>query len=257
MADQTSENEEPRGRGKGRDSLSARIYSILHTRILNGEYTVNQKLPTEAVMTEEFRVSRPVLREALDLLREDGLIYSRQGAGSFVKVGEKQTLGFSKIETIADIQRCYEFRLSIEPIAAYNASIRHSEASLNEIQTALDLMEAATTNHVHKEDADYAFHVAISKACNNHYFESSMRALRDHIHAGMRMHGQSLMDDSVVSLESVFKEHQGIFDAIKRKEPEQAKQLLFQHIKHSRDRLFEGRLLDLSMSSDMSNQGYF
>ena len=118
-------------------------------------------------------------------------------------------------------------------------------------------MEAATTNHMHKEDADYTFHVAISKACNNHYFEASMGALRDHIHAGMRMHGQSLLDDSIFSLESVFKEHLGIFDAIKRKEPELAKQLMFQHIKHSRDRLFEGRLLDLSMSDDTSTQAYF
>ena len=54
-----------------------------------------------------------------------------------------------------------------------------------------------------------------------------MGALRDHIHAGMRMHGQSLLDDSVFSLESVFKEHLGIFDAIKRREPELAKELMF------------------------------
>ncbi|WP_319496046.1 FadR/GntR family transcriptional regulator [uncultured Cohaesibacter sp.] len=248
MTDQISGDEEAKGKGRGRDPLSTRIYNLLHTRISNGEYTENQKLPTEAVMTEEFGVSRPVLREAMDRLREEGLIYSRQGAGSFVKVGQKRSLGFSKIETIADIQRCYEFRLSIEPIAAYNASIRRSEASLEEIQSALDLMEAATTNHVHKEDADYAFHIAISKACNNHYFEASMCALRDHIHAGMRMHGQSLMDDSVFSLESVFKEHKGILEAITRQEPELAKQLMFRHIEHSRDRLFEGRLLDLSIT---------
>nr|WP_321981876.1 FadR/GntR family transcriptional regulator [uncultured Cohaesibacter sp.] len=254
MKDQIIENDELKGKGKARDSLSSRIYNLLHTRISSGEYTENQKLPTEAVMTEEFGVSRPVLREALDRLREEGLIYSRQGAGSFVKVGQKQTLGFSKIETIADIQRCYEFRLSLEPIAAYNASMRRSDSSLQEIQSALSLMETATTNHVHKEDADYAFHVAISKACNNHYFEASMGALRDHIHAGMRMHGQSLLDDSVFSLESVFKEHLGIFDAIKRREPELAKELMFQHIKHSRDRLFEGRLLDLSITDDGANQ---
>ena len=230
-----------------RSSLAERVYNLLHTRISNGDYQENQKLPTEAVMAEEFGVSRPVLRGALDRLREEGLIYSRQGAGSFVKVQREKMLGFSKVETIADIQRCYEFRLSLEPDAAYAASQRRNEHALDEIQTALNLMEQATTHLRHQEDADYAFHIAISKACNNHYFEASMGALREHIHAGMKMHGQSLMDDAVFNLEFVFNEHRGIYNAIKERDAELARDLMRKHIEHSRDRLFEGRLLDLSL----------
>ncbi|PLW79222.1 FadR/GntR family transcriptional regulator [Cohaesibacter celericrescens] len=235
------------GKGKGRSSLSERVYNLLHTRISNGDYKENQKLPTEAVMVDEFGVSRPVLRGALDRLREEGLIYSRQGAGSFVKVQNNKALGFSKVETIADIQRCYEFRLSLEPDAAYYASLRRNDASIAEIDAALHLLEQATTHLTHKEDADYAFHIAIAKACNNHYFEASMGALREHIHAGMKMHGQSLMDDAVFNLEFVFKEHVGIHTAIKDRNAELARQLMREHIEHSRDRLFGGSLLDLSL----------
>jgi GntR family transcriptional repressor for pyruvate dehydrogenase complex len=59
-------------------------------------------------------VSRPILRTALARLKTEGMIVSRQGAGSFVRDRATTTLGFSPVETIADIQRCYEFRLTIE-----------------------------------------------------------------------------------------------------------------------------------------------
>lgn len=74
-----------------------------------------------------------------------------------------------------------------------------------------------------------------------------MGALREHIHAGMKMHGQSLMNDAVFNLEYVFREHLGIYNAIKDRDAEQARALMRKHIEHSRDRLFEGRLLDLSL----------
>ncbi len=235
------------GKGKGKSSLSDRVYNLLYTRISNGDYQENQKLPTEAVMAEEFGVSRPVLRSAMDRLRDKGLIYSRQGAGSFVKVQHNKTLSYAKVETIADIQRCYEFRLSMEPQAAYYAAMRRNEEALSEIEAALELMDQATHNLTHKEDADYAFHIAIAKACNNHYFEASMGALREHIHVGMKMHGQSLMDDASSSLGRVFNEHVGICDSIRNKDADLAQKLMTLHIEHSRDRLFEGRLLDLAL----------
>ncbi|WP_142846817.1 FadR/GntR family transcriptional regulator [Telmatospirillum sp. J64-1] len=234
-------------KAKGRSSLSDRIYHLLFSRISSGSYPPNQKLPTENALAQEFGVSRPVLRLAMDRLRSEGLIYSRQGAGSFVRAQPNSTLGFAKVETIADIQRCYEFRLTIEPEAAYYAALRRSPAILNEMQEVLELLSAATGNLTHREDADYAFHIAITRAGNNHYYEAAMRALRDHIHVGMKMHGQSLMSEAQVGLERVFREHVAIFEAIRDKDAERARELMRNHIISSRDRLFEGRLLDLSL----------
>ena len=57
--------------------------------------------------------------DSLGRLKTEGMIISRQGAGSFVRDRAATTLGFSPVETIADIQRCYEFRLTIEPDAAF------------------------------------------------------------------------------------------------------------------------------------------
>jgi len=231
-----------------RPGLADRVYHLLYSRISNGDYPANQKLPSEKTLADEFGVSRPVLRVALERLREQGLVHSRQGAGSFVREVRTVPLGFARVETIADIQRCYEFRICIETCAARLAAGRLNEEALEEIGTALSLMEGATDSLTHREDADFAFHLAVAKAANNQYFEASMRALREHIYVGMKLHGQSLMTDGAKGLKEVFGEHSAIFAAIRDGDGESAERLMRGHLAHSRDRLFGGALIDLSRS---------
>ena len=231
-----------------RPGLADRVYHLLYSRISNGDYPANQKLPSEKMLADKFGVSRPVLRVALERLREQGLVHSRQGAGSFVREVRTVPLGFARVETIADIQRCYEFRICIETCAARLAAGRLNEEALEEIGTALSLMEGATDSLTHREDADFAFHLAVAKAANNQYFEASMRALREHIYVGMKLHGQSLMTDGAKGLKEVFGEHSAIFAAIRDGDGESAERLMRGHLAHSRDRLFGGALIDLSRS---------
>ena len=228
--------------------LADRVYHVMHSRIANGAYAADQRLPSENELAIELAVSRPVLRAALERLRTEGLIYSRQGAGSFVRPREeRQGLGYSPVETIADIQRCYEFRLTIEPDAAFYAAQRRNQGILDELSQVLELLSDATSQHSHREDADYAFHMAITAASNNHYYEASMKALREHIHVGMRLHGRSLMNERSAGLEHVFGEHMGIYEAIRDRDAEAARSRMRAHIESSRNRLFEDRLFDLSL----------
>ncbi|MDP3195644.1 FadR/GntR family transcriptional regulator [Tabrizicola sp.] len=244
------------GRNSGRhDTVVERPKSLLladivHDRIrraiLNGEYAADERLPGENVLAEQHQVSRPVVRSALSRLRDEGLITSRQGAGSFVSAPvTPKPLAFQPLETIADLQRCYEFRLTLEPAAAALAAGRRGEKELAEIETCLQIMRDATERRSHREDADFDFHLAITTAANNQYFETSMRALREHIAVGMKFHGLSLQTVRG-GLDHVLDEHANIFDAISRGEAEKAREAMHIHITGSRDRLFEGRLLDLS-----------
>ena len=230
---------------RAKPGLADRVYHLLYSRISNGDYSANQKLPSEKILADEFGVSRPILRLALERLRDQGLIHSRQGAGSYVREVKSVPLGFARVETIADIQRCYEFRICIETMAARLAAGRRSGETLEEIATALSLMQGATDSQTHREDADFAFHLAIAKAANNQYFEASMRALREHIYVGMKLHGQSLMTDGAKALKTVFGEHSAIYDAIRDGDANGAERLMQAHLAHSRDRLFGGTLIDL------------
>ena len=222
------------------------VYDSLRRAIANGGYAEDERLPGENDLAAQFEVSRPVIRSALKRLRTDGLVTSRQGSGSYVSANAPaKPLAFQPLETIADLQRCYEFRLTIEPAAAAMAAKRHSPADLAEIDKLLQMMRDATERRSHREDADFGFHLAITAAANNQYFETSMRALKDHIAVGMKFHGLSLQTVRG-GLDHVLQEHDEIFRAISRGEAETARAAMAAHVGGSRDRLFEGRLLDLS-----------
>ncbi|NYZ14354.1 FadR family transcriptional regulator [Azospirillum sp. RWY-5-1] len=246
--DDTLDDDRSGGARARQSPLAQRVYQLLLTMINAGDYQPDQKLPGEHELASQFLVSRPIVREALGRLRDEGLIYSRQGAGSFVKKrgNGSRVLGYAPVETIADIQRCYEFRLTIEPDHAYFAALRWNDPALDAIAAALELMHDATKAHLHREDADYAFHCAVAHATNNHYYTASMLALKDHIAVGMKFHGVSLMGPKS-GLAGVFEEHKGIFEAIRHRDAEAARDLMRRHLEGSRDRIFEGKVLDLSL----------
>lgn len=229
--------------------LVQRVHHQLRARIASGEYAANTRLPGEHDLAALYGVSRPVIREALRRLRDDGLVFSRQGAGSFVRGSEPEqgkALAFAPVGTIADVQRCYEFRLEVEPANAFYAAKRHNDVALAAIGRALELMRDTTRAHGHREDADYAFHIAIAEAANNYFFLSSMQALKDHINVGMKLHGLSLLGPAG-GLVGVLDEHDAIFAAIRDRKEVEARDAMRRHIQGSYDRLFEGKVLDLSL----------
>ncbi len=229
-------------------TLADRVYDHLVEQIASGAYAPEARLPTEHELADFFDVSRPIVRDALSRLREDGLIYSRQGSGSYVRARRKELrpLGYARVETVADIQRCYEFRITIEPDAAFLAARRRNAEATEVIKRALDEMGDATRLKKHRAEADFAFHLAIAEAANNHYYSTSLSALKEHIAVGMKLHGISLMGPTP-SLAHVFEEHEAIFAAIKNGEAETARDLMKRHLEGSRDRMFEGQVLDLRL----------
>jgi GntR family transcriptional repressor for pyruvate dehydrogenase complex len=225
--------------GTARKSLADLVFERMHRAIKSGSYQPDERLPTEHDLAIEFEVSRPIVREALRRLREQGFIYSRRGAGSFVRaVGMKQPLGFGQLENVADLLNCYEFRLTLEPAAAEAAAMRHTPTALASIREALELMRDATNRQAHREDADFQFHLAIARAANNTYFSTAMEALKDHIAVGMRFHGVSVKRDTA-GLSRVFAEHEAIATAIAAGEGVRAKELMHAHLTGSRARLFQ------------------
>lgn len=227
--------------------LGEAVYRAILTGIAEGQYAPNNRLPSEHDLAAKFQVSRPVVRAALDRLRREGTIVSRRGAGSFVRASEgKRALGFAPVESIADIQRCYEFRLTIEPDAAFHAAARRDRSALHKIEAAFDVLVVATRQGQHREDADFAFHHAIAEASNNHYYAASLEALRSHIAVGMKIHGRSLLGPNS-GLRGVLEEHELILHAIRNGEADDARNGMAAHVRTSRDRLFGGRLLDLSL----------
>ena len=61
--------------------LSAQIASKIRDLIVEGRLIVNERLPSEAELSEQFSVSRSTVREALKRLAAQSLIRTQRGAG--------------------------------------------------------------------------------------------------------------------------------------------------------------------------------
>jgi DNA-binding GntR family transcriptional regulator len=60
------------------------IAAILRRRITAGKYPPDTRIPTESELVEEFEVARSTARRAVEVLREEGLIYTVPNRGSYV-----------------------------------------------------------------------------------------------------------------------------------------------------------------------------
>jgi GntR family transcriptional repressor for pyruvate dehydrogenase complex len=67
-----------------RSSLSEAVYDQLSAHILDGRFPAGEALPAERVLTAELGVNRGAVREAIQRLKEAGLVETRHGEGSRV-----------------------------------------------------------------------------------------------------------------------------------------------------------------------------
>lgn len=222
-------------------SLSSVVYENILSSIISGDFLVNQKLPTEADLCERYSVSRPVLRDALARLREDNLIVSRRGSGSYViNRPDSAVLEFARINSIADIQRCFEFRTNVESGAAGLAAIRRTAEQLDTIWTRYEAINNANIKQDRATNEDFEFHLAITEAANNHYYATVLKSLNKSIKKGMNItRGLSLLAPED-RLKIVQDEHLAVINAIVEKDQIKATACMRTHLENARRRMFEG-----------------
>lgn len=67
-----------------KQSLYIQIAQQLRSRIAKGEYPLGSRIPTENELAASLAVSRPTVRQALDLLVREGRLTKVKGSGTFV-----------------------------------------------------------------------------------------------------------------------------------------------------------------------------
>ncbi|HEV8297104.1 MAG TPA: GntR family transcriptional regulator [Acidimicrobiales bacterium] len=89
-----TESSGPRRRPAGRTIRYREIADELRRRVEAGDYVAGRLLPSEADLSARYRASRVTIRRALEALRSEGLVRSRQGFGWFVPADLlRQSLG--------------------------------------------------------------------------------------------------------------------------------------------------------------------
>ena len=221
--------------------LSDQVYERIFGVIVSGEFPEHSKLPTELELADRFAVSRTIVREALARLKDDGLVLSRQGSGNFVtRRPDEAVLTFAPLGSIADMQRCFEFRISLESEAAYFAAQRSDEAAIGAIEHALAELDKIIETGQLGVEADFELHFAIAQAAQNRFFLSTMASLRNNICFGMNLARSLSLTRPSDRLQQVQAEHVVILDAIRDHDASRARDAMRRHLHNARTRVFEG-----------------
>jgi len=69
---------------RSRVPLYIQVASVMRRRIETSQWTPGQKISTLVELEQEFEVARVTIRQAVDVLRQEGLVHSQQGRGTFV-----------------------------------------------------------------------------------------------------------------------------------------------------------------------------
>ncbi|WP_322999550.1 FadR/GntR family transcriptional regulator [Castellaniella sp.] len=223
-------------------SLTQTVVAALSERIRNGEFHVGEKLPTESELMESFGVSRTVIREAISRLQAAGLVETRHGIGTFLLEPQNEQqlrIRTENILTMLDVMAILELRISLETEAAGLAALRRTDAHMQQLRTTLDEF----AEHIRKKTgnavvSDVAFHLLVATATGNRYFHDILKQLGKAIIPRTRVDSAALADDDRVRyLERVHLEHEDIYNAIARKDPDAARAAMRTHLANSRERL--------------------
>lgn len=218
--------------------LSDVAYSEMLVLIREGTWAMNSRLPSEHEMARQFRLSRPVIRQALARLRQEGLITSRRGSGSYLTRSPGAEKQFPSITSIADLELIVSFREGIEGEAAALAAQRRSKEQLESLRALANIPD--NPNSEENANRDFEFHVGVADASGNPFFAKTLLSLRSQVKLCMNL-TWSISAFSVDFNETLNKQHTDILAAIESQDAERARVSMRHHVRWAHQRFMHGR----------------
>lgn len=165
-----------------RKTLAQEVADRLTEGIVNNEFAVGEKLPTEPELMKIYGVGRSSIREAIKILSIKGILDVQQGVGTFVVsniIHESLESQMDKAQ-IGDVQ---EVRSLLDAKIASKAAINRNDEQLRNIKTYLDQRNTLAEENKASEcyQADINFHVAIAEACGNILLQEIYTIASSHI----------------------------------------------------------------------------
>jgi GntR family transcriptional repressor for pyruvate dehydrogenase complex len=223
-----------------RQRLSEIIVSEIEESILSGDLKVGEKLPSEQALASQFEVSRNVVREALKILQERGLIEIMDGSGAFVSLpkSEVTTNALGRYIRLTGahqaVKNLYEVRRILEGQNARMAAERAQESDLEELRHYLAVMQENKDNRFIEKwtEADLDFHIAVARATHNPFMalllEPLVGQLREVISEGYYQ---------PEAVESGFQAHTVILNCVEKGDAEGAYTAMLAHLNDSEARI--------------------
>ena len=191
------------------------------------------KLPTEFELAEQFGVSRTVIREALKILSERGLVKTKVGDGAYTtrlnnKYMEKVLLRVIKSNNLSD-KEITEVRLILECAAARLAKENSNEEFIEKLEKKLEEMVAVKDNLQMRAQVDVDFHLLIAQQSGNMllrlFIQSINDVLQNYIQKRLELRPQG-NQEGILS-------HSKLVELLKNGTPEEVESLMRKHLMDS------------------------
>ena len=220
-------------------TLTDRLASELLKRIDQGQLLANHQLPTEAQMSEQFGVSRTVVREAVSRLKSMGRLVTRQGSGIFVAPPHSaRALAFDPavIGSLEAVLQVVEVRRVLEGEVCALAAERITAAKARQIRQALERLLIAVKQGQDGVEEDLAFHRSIARAADNPHFEHLLSFLEQYQRDAMRVTraNEAMHQDF---MKAVNREHEALVQAISRGDRAGARRAAIRHMANAAARI--------------------
>ncbi len=206
------------------------LAEALRRRILSMELAPGAVVD-ELALCDEFGLSRPPVRELLRQIAAEGYIELEANRAPRVAAMNHESL--------------HSFFVAAPLIYIATTQLAATYASADEID-ALKAIQVQFRQAIEDRDVENrvlyndAFHLEIGKMAHNDYLLPSLRRLLiDHTRLGKIFYRHPTTDDMQRDLETACAQHDQMIDAIERRDPQMAGQLVREHFELSRRRMAE------------------
>ena len=223
------------------ESLSETVARSVGRRIVSGEYSPGETLPTEPRIQEEFGVSRTAVREAFRLLSAKGLTVSRPKIGTRVRpmadwnMLDPDVLRWQLDQNPSDqfIDALFEMREIIEPAAAARAAERATSEEIAALGIAMDGIRSEPRGSPEQIRADIDFHMTILEASRNPLLRSVGAMIESALSITFSLGWRTAMAEDAVL------QHNAVFEAISQRDSEEAFLAMRRLLRNSKGNVFD------------------
>jgi DNA-binding FadR family transcriptional regulator len=217
--------------------------AALLDQLHSGQWQAGERLPTEREFGEQYQISRSTVRKVLADMKAQGLIAQTVGSGTYVTDKAVAFSGVRPTEPVALPDAAWqtspaelmEARMALEP-AIIEMVIGHATpADFEQMGNCCDRAEAATSVEEF-EVWDGMFHELIARAAHNSFVANLFKLMNQARAQGEwgMLKKRSLTPERRLAYQS---EHRALLQAIKDRDPVQAKALAIEHLVHVRRNL--------------------
>jgi GntR family transcriptional repressor for pyruvate dehydrogenase complex len=228
------------------ERLSEKVATQLKKAIVQGVYRVGEKLPSQPELAEMMGVSRPSIREAIQILELQGMLESIKGGGTTVRNIAEQSIK-DPIEIFLDednrnIIDLTEVRAFMEVWAARKAATTRTDIEVDRMLECLLEMERDFKSYEIRPEMDAKFHMEIASATHNVIFAHLIGSVFQLIRGAIELAREKVFVDRD-DQRLILQHHRSVYEAIRDRDPDRAEVAMRTHLNFVIEE-FTSRLFD-------------